>query len=217
MGEFVLKPSNGKRTEICFVLVSSSRPGTPVFDNLSNIRFTLSRGVKAWSGEADGVQQEKAKEDPVSDKKKTSQKAGQAAAAAAKPAGADSSGTKGNPGQRGLHPVYDREWVSHDSLLDDWEATVSEQQIHKNLAKTAAMRQVEKDAYRTAANKVMADKAKESMFVGKKSPEQAKREQWDRLHEQYLWPKGQGPVMESMFSPYESEGISTCAKCQPGL
>jgi hypothetical protein len=79
------------------------------------------------------------------------------------------------------------------------------------------MQRVEKEAYRTAAVKVAADQAKESRFVGKKSPEQVRQKLWEQLSDRYLWPQGQGPVMESMFSPYDSEGIYTCAQCQPQL
>lgn len=216
MGQLVLRPSSGKMTEVCFELVSSSSPGTPVFENLSNIRFTLARGVKAWSGETSGVEQEKGEQDP-SDKKEPSHKAAVAGAAAKKPAGSKGSGAKGKVSRTGLQPVYDREWVSQDSVLDTWEDLQSERRIHKNLEQTAGMQRVEKDAYRTAALKVAADKAKESMFVGQKTSEQQQQAQWDKLREQYLWPEGQGEVLESMFSPYDSEGINTCVQCQPEL
>jgi hypothetical protein len=121
MGDLVLNPSNGRRTEVCLVMVSSSSPGTPVFDNLSNIRFTLNRGVKAWSGETDGVQQESTRQGTADKNKNAAQKAGAAAAPATKPAETGISGSKGQAAQDGLQPVYDRAWLAQDSPLDTFQ------------------------------------------------------------------------------------------------
>lgn len=214
MGELNLKPSSGKNTEICLTLDSSSNPGTPVFDNLSNIRFTLTHGGKGWSGELQGVEEEKAEADTPNGTKPARIAAAPTAVAGEK-GGNNTTTAAGNPEskQTGLQPIYERDWVAQDSVLDTWEDLQAENNIHKNLMQTAAMQQVEKDTYRNAALKVAAGRSRESLRMAGTPPEQ----QWDNLRQQYGWPAGQGELLESMFSPYESEGIDSCAQCQPQL
>lgn len=225
IGEMRLAPSNGANTEVCFEMVSTSSPGAPVFENLSNIRFTLQRGRKAWSGETYGVEVEKAEEE-MAQKRPSQNAVAQAAASAAKSSSNQAHQTNppasaANLRNRasGLRPAFDMSWVGQDSVLDTWEDLQQERQIHSNLQATAAMQQVEREAYQAAALRLAANSAKEKMGVNntRATSEQLAQWHWDLLRELYLWPEGQGDVLESMFTPYESEGIYSCAECQPEI
>jgi hypothetical protein len=40
---------------------------------------------------------------------------------------------------------------------------------------------------------------------------------WHSLRREHLWPDNQGNVFESMYSPYQVEGIGRCWQCLPDL
>lgn len=227
MGSFLLEASNGRPTEACLTMVTSSRAGAQVFDNLSNIRFTL----ESAKGPANTRQAQPAKASHAAKKgalptkaavlgaqQKAHQKAHQQAAAGHNGGAGAGAGDEERPYAGGYErpgSLYAYDWITFDSELEAME----QEEAHPFLAATAAMKRVERDAYTAAA----ARKAKEGQFVpsvrsGHHSAGNSSTAQsgWDQLRQQYLWPDGQG-VLESMFTPYESEGIYTCARCQPDV
>jgi hypothetical protein len=40
-------------------------------------------------------------------------------------------------------------------------------------------------------------------------------DKWEALRLRNAWPDGQGAVFESMYSPYNTEGITECSMCNP--
>lgn len=76
--------------------------------------------------------------------------------------------------------------------------------LHAKLNATEEMIQVELDAYTVAAAKRQSTNGKDDAS------------RWQQLRLEHLWPDGQHRL-ESMFSPYQSEGIETCDRCQPAL
>lgn len=218
MGQLYLEASGGKHTEACLTLVTSTMLGTQVFDNLSNIRFTLehSKGpANTREAQPPAVNQVKKGSLPT----KAAVLGGQKAQKSQRGAGS-SSGSSGGSQER---PVTDSErpgslyaydWITYDSVLE-----AAAEELHPFLAATAAMKRVERDAFRSAA----ARRAKEGHFVreagavGHLSHNSSSAQSgWEQLRQEYLWPDGQG-VLESLFTPYESEGIYMCKSCQPNV
>jgi hypothetical protein len=81
------------------------------------------------------------------------------------------------------------------------------QELHPKLRATPRMQQVERDALAAAA--LVPEAASVSS-----SADDAVR--WQQLRRQHMWPDGQ-TRLESMYSPYHSEGIELCQECQPQL
>jgi hypothetical protein len=110
--------------------------------------------------------------------------------------------------------LYAYDWVTFDS-----EFEAEEEAMHPFLGATPGMKRAQRDAYAAAA----ARRAKEGLRLmgneagpGRNSSAVHAEADWQQLRREYLWPDGQG-VMESLFTPYESEGIYTCMKCQPDV
>lgn len=213
MGGLHLGTSAGKSIEACLTLVATTRAGSPVFDNLSNIRFTLENKQPANTRQA-------APAPATSDVSKEVLPTKTAVLGAHKPQkqqqqhrwGKKEAKVTEQPGS-----LYAYDWIMFDSELEAIEGELA----HPFLGATAGMKRAERDAYAAAA----ARKAKEGMFVPNESGHRAhsrnssaahQQSEWEALRRQYLWPDGQGK-MESLFSPYESEGIYTCNKCQPDV
>lgn len=245
MGGFHLQASNGSPTEACLVLVANTRAGTQVFDNLSNIRFTL----EGSHGPANTREAQAAPPPATSQVKKGAlpskaamlgmqraaqqQKAQQGPHKRSDEAPVEQSRDDAAAGQYAVErpgSLYAYEWIMFDSELEAAE----EEAMHPFLAATPAMRRAQRDAYAAAA----ARKAKEGHYLREAGAAGAaahphmqhsrnsssstsaaalqQQSQWDELRREYLWPEGQG-VLESMFTPYESEGIYMCPKCQPDV
>jgi hypothetical protein len=216
MGGVHLDASNGTPIEACLTLVASTREGSPVFDNLSNIRFTLdaSKGP-ANTRQAQPIAAQEVRKGALPSKaavlgaqkvqkvQKGAQKQHAGSAAVAK-----DSGKPERPGS-----LYAYDWIT----FDDTEQEVTEAMMHPFLGATPGMKRAQRDAYAAAA----ARKAKEGLFLRRESGSRnssaaLQQSSWDELRREYLWPDGQG-VLESMFTPYESEGIYTCRRCQPDV
>jgi hypothetical protein len=233
MGALHLGPSNGQPTEACLTLVASSRAGSQVFDNLSNIRFTLDvpKGpANTRQAQPLAVQQVKKGTLPTKatilgaphQPQKAHSSDGSSSGDSSN--GDSSSGASRPEGRAAAEPeapgsLYAYDWITFDSGLEAEE----EELMHPFLGATPAMKRVQRDAYKAAA----ARKAKEGHRVreaavrlqsrGSNSSSGAHAESgWEALRQEYLWPDGQG-VLESMFTPYESEGIYTCWSCQPDV
>ncbi|KAF8072774.1 MAP1D [Scenedesmus sp. PABB004] len=205
LGALDLPASAGRRTEACLVLAASSAPGTPVFENLANLRFSLQgRATRAGGASAAAPALDRGEE--------TILESGAAQRRAAKPAGAAAKPPPPAASARRT-PVYAEDWLAQDSVLDTWDDLRETRRIHANLNATAAMEQAQREAYEDAARRRAAGAAKESLAVG---PGGAKAAAWERLRSAYAWPAGQAE-QESLFSPYDSEGIDACAQCQPEL
>jgi hypothetical protein len=214
MGGVHLEASHGSPIEACLTLVASTREGSPVFDNLSNIRFTLD----AAKGPANT---RKAQQIPTQEVKKgalptkafvlgaqKAQKAQKGQKHGGNGAAAKDSTKTERPGS-----LYAYDWIT----FDDTEQEVTEAMMHPFLGATPGMKRAQRDAYAAAA----ARKAKEGLFMRRESGSRnssvaVQQSSWDELRREYLWPDGQG-VLESMFTPYESEGIYTCRRCQPDV
>jgi hypothetical protein len=213
LGQLRLEESGDKLTETCLTLTASSSPGSSIFDNLSNIRFTLLNGSRNALG-GDG------------DKK-------QAAEAARKsvPTPTDRM-IMDNPAHRLVNfPVFALDWLSVDDASFGMKGD-SSPPWHPFLGATPAMRAVEQDAYKQASTRSrarLAREAKEGKWLADPSSSSsssssmagnANRTQqelkWQAFRQAYGWPEGQ-QEMESLFSPYDSEGIDTCQRCQPEL
>lgn len=72
--------------------------------------------------------------------------------------------------------------------------------VHPSLRATPRMQQVEQEAIAAAGHAGKVDSS-----AG-----------WQQLRRQHMWPDGQ-TRLESMYSPYHSEGIELCRECQPQL
>lgn len=234
MGYLELPATAGKQNEVCLVLVASSAPGVPVFNNLSNLRFTLSGGKRSWEGWVDkGVSMESSRvgDSPnnkrggssgkpaapagtTSAERRPAAGSSKPAPAAPKPAAAGSS-TKRATSLQMSNPIYAVDYLAQDSVIDTWEEA-QYKELHSHLRATPAMKQAERDALQYAALRARYSSAKESASVAAANPTAAERA-WQSVRKQYLWADGQQGVMESLFSPYESEGIYTCAACQPDV
>jgi hypothetical protein len=236
MGYLELPATEEHQNEACLELIASSAPGVPVFDNLSNLRFTLTGGKRSWEGWVDkGVTMESSR--TGDDKRRGKPAAAPTAAqrrpaaggnnnknnnkpapAPAKPAAAGSgrSDTKRATSLQMSNPVYAVDYLAQDSVIDTWEQMQQTEDLHKHLRATPAMKQAERDAVQYAALRARYNNAKESANVASQKMTPAERA-WQSVRKQYLWPDGQQGVMESLFSPYESEGIYTCAACQPDV
>jgi hypothetical protein len=81
------------------------------------------------------------------------------------------------------------------------------QELHPKLRATPRMQQVEQEAMAAAARVAKAGSVSSSA-------DEAVR--WQQLRRQHMWPDGQ-TRLESMYSPYHSEGIDLCQECQPQL
>lgn len=191
IGTLTLAPSDGRRMEACWRMISSSASGTPVFENLSNFRFTLQDGRRPVQGTgyiaaAEVSMTERGWRNDVA------------------------ASTRAATKSTAARTEFMVEHLAQDSPLDTWEDLQNNSTLHANLNATSAMRTAEREAYSTAA--VAAAKER-----GYANPPAA--DAWSRLRSVYLWPDGQhaGGPLESMFSPYDSEGIYTCAACQPKL
>lgn len=210
MGGFHLDASAGRPTEACLTMVATIRAGSPVFDNLSNIRFTLET-PKGPSNTRE------AQAPPTSDLKKGALPT-KAAVLGAHKAKAHKRGGEAKPNSEAEQPgsLYAYDWITLDSEYS------AEEEVHPFLSATPGMKRAQRDAYAAAA----ARRAKEGLrLMGNESGpghlhnnSSAVHAQagWQQLRREYLWPDGQG-VMESLFTPYESEGIYTCMKCQPDV
>jgi hypothetical protein len=236
MGYLELPTTAGHQYEACLELIASSAPGVPVFNNLSNLRFTLTGGKRSWEGWVDkGVQMESSR---VGDNKRVNggkpapaaatsaqrkpRPAGSsnnnkpAPAAAKPPAGGNRSNTKRATALEMSNPIYAVDYLAQDSIIDTWEEMQHSKELHPNMQATPAMKQAERDAVQYAALRAKYNNAKESANVGAANMTDAERA-WQSVRKQYLWVDGQAGGMESLFSPYESEGIYTCAACQPDV
>lgn len=205
LGQLRLEESGDRLTETCLTLTASSSPGSSIFDNLSNIRFTLLNGSRN-----DG------------DKK-------QAAEAARKsvPTPTDRM-IMDNPAHRLVNfPVFALDWLSVDDASFGMQGDNSPP-WHPFLGATPAMKAVEQEAYKQASTRSrarLAREAKEGQWLADPSSSSSmagnatKTQQelkWQAFRQAYGWPEGQ-QEMESLFSPYDSEGIDTCQRCQPEL
>lgn len=198
MGDMVLPTSGDKLTEACFVMTATSNPGSPVFDNLGSIRFTREDATRGWEASA--------KNAPAWDR-----------AGGSKAAGSDKKVSQLDAGaaaqvHQGLEPLAALDWAV---LADSSYGGDADEELHPNLRATPAMKQVEADARRLAALRRAAGAAKEGAHLGSSNAPAAQLA-WEEVRQQYGWPAGQG-LLESMFTPYESEGIDTCSACQPEL
>lgn len=228
-GHMDLSASGGKQAETCLEMIATSATGVPVFDNLSNVRFTLTGGKRSWEGWVDkGVDVEKSEVEnagsgksgssnassrsrtPSAERKATQPTAQQQPTS---PAGAKAAGAKAQDNRS--RPTYDMDWLAQDSIIDTWEE-MQQRELHANLRATPAMKQAEREAVQAAALKARYSQAKESMSVAN-SNMTAAEVAWQSVRKQYLWVDGQEGPFESLFTPYESEGIYTCAACQPEL
>lgn len=210
MGGFHLDASAGRPTEACLTLAATTRAGSPVFDNLSNIRFTLEtpKGPSnTREAQAPATTDLKRSALPTKTAVLGAHKA-QKVQKRSNEAKSDSAGTE-QPGS-----LYAYDWVTFDS-----EFEAEEEAMHPFLGATPGMKRAQRDAYAAAA----ARRAKEGLRLmgneagpGRNSSAVHAQADWQQLRREYLWPDGQG-VMESLFTPYESEGIYTCMKCQPNV
>lgn len=204
LGTLYLPASEGGQTEACLTMVATSSEGSAVFDNLSNIRFTLLGAGKGPAHTRRAGNSTDSTEDAVPTiPTKLARLAGRQQQRQ-QHAGSGS----GSGGVEPFGSLYAYDWVTPDSPLE-----AAEEEAHPFLRATAAMKQVERDAYAAAA----AGKAKE----GQRQAEAGRRASgaagaWEQLRQAYAWPDGQGQL-ESLFSPYESEGIHTCSRCQPNV
>jgi hypothetical protein len=216
MGGLHLDTSTGKSLEACLTMVATTRAGSPVFDNLSNIRFTLENKQPANTRQA-------APAPATSEVLKEALPTKTAVLGAHTPQKQQQQQQQHRWGKNEAkateHPgsLYAYDWIMFDSELEAIEGELA----HPFLGATAGMKRAERDAYAAAA----ARKAKEGLFVPNESGHRMhswnssaahQQSDWQALRRQYLWPDGQGK-MESLFSPYESEGIYTCHKCQPDV
>lgn len=217
MGGFHLDASAGRPTEACLTMIATTRAGSPVFDNLSNIRFTLEtpKGPSnTREAQAPATSELKKGALPTKAAVLGAHKALQRAHKLGSDAAPDAASGTEQPGS-----LYAYDWITLDGV-SEFEA--EEELLHPFLAATPGMKRAQRDAYAAAA----ARKAKEGMFLreghdsarnGSSSSSAAHQQSgWDQLRREYLWPDGQG-VMESLFTPYESEGIYTCKQCQPDV
>jgi hypothetical protein len=239
MGYLQLPKTGIHQNEACLELIASSAPGVPVFDNLSNLRFTRTGGKRSWEGWVDkGVTLESSK---VGDNRHVNNAKPEAAATAAqrrpaagsgnaknssKPAqaggsrptaagGGSGSGTKRATALQMSNPVYAVDYLAQDSVIDTWEE-MQYDELHKHLGATPAMKQAERDAVQYAALRARYSNAKESASMPSQHLTPGQRA-WQSVRKNYLWVDGQQGVMESLFSPYDSEGIYECASCQPDV
>jgi hypothetical protein len=81
------------------------------------------------------------------------------------------------------------------------------QELHPKLRATPRMQQVEREAMAAAA--LVPEAGSVSNSAGGAA-------RWQQLRRQHMWPDGQ-TRLESMYSPYHSEGIDLCKECQPQL
>lgn len=238
LGGLHLQPSGGKPLEACLTLVATTKPGSPVFDNLSNIRFSLDNKQPANTRTAapgtttpsDAQQKEQLpfptkssllggggqQQQQQHGKKQQQQQQRQRRDSFA--ARSEATTTTRAPEHPGSLYAYD--WIMFDSELE----AIDQELAHPFLGATSGMKRAERDAYAAAA----ARKAKEGLFLreaaqrGSSSSSGASTaagavSQWEELRRRYLWPDGQQGKLESLFSPYESEGIYTCSQCQPDV
>jgi hypothetical protein len=238
MGFLELLKTGTQRNEACLELIASSAPGVPVFDNLSNLRFTLTGGKRSWEGWVDkGVTMESSR---VGDNRRVNSAKPQPAATAAQrrpAAGGGNAKNASKPAQAGgsrpaaaaaagsgtgrttafqmSNPIYAVDYLAQDSVIDTWEE-MQYKELHSHLNATDAMKQAERDAVQYAALRTRYSTAKESASVATQHLTTAQRA-WQSVRKNYLWVDGQEGVMESLFSPYDSEGIYTCAACQPDV
>jgi hypothetical protein len=235
MGYLELPTTGTNQNEACLELIASSSPGVPVFDNLSNLRFTLTGGKRSWEGWVDkGVTIESSK---VGGNRRVNNAKPQPAATAAQRRPAAGSGSTKNvskPARAGgsrptaagggtrrgaafemSNPIYAVDYLAQDSVIDTWEE-MQYKELHTHLNATPAMKQAERDAVQYAALRTRYSNAKESASVATQHLTAAQRA-WQSVRNEYLWVDGQEGVMESLFSPYDSEGIYTCAACQPDV
>lgn len=224
MGGLHLNASGGKAVEACLTLVATTKAGSPVFDNLSNIRFSLENKQPANTRQAgpapatNEVQKEllptKLSVLGAQQSHKQNQRQKQQQQQHQRSIGKTENKAAERPGS-----LYAYDWIMFDSELEGIEQELA----HPFLGATAGMKRVERDAYAAAA----ARKAKEGMFIGRtesghrvhfrnSTAAAQQQSQWEALRREYLWPDGQGK-MESLFTPYESEGIYTCSACQPDV
>jgi hypothetical protein len=259
MGALHLQPSGGKPVEACLTLVATTKPGSPVFDNLSNIRFSLDNkqpantrtaapGTAAATpndaqqqkeqlpfptkssllGGGGGIGQQNQQQQQQHGKKQQQQRQRHDDFAARSEPTTTTATSRAPPEHPGSLYAYD--WIMFDSELE----AIDQELAHPFLGATAGMKRAERDAYAAAA----ARRAKEGLFLREAGQPGANSNSssssssssggvstaaagavspWEELRRTYLWPDGQQGQMESLFSPYESEGIYTCRLCQPDV
>jgi hypothetical protein len=81
------------------------------------------------------------------------------------------------------------------------------QELHQKLRATPRMQRVEQDAMAAAGL------VPEAGSITNRADDASG---WQQLRRQHRWPDGQ-TRLESMYSPYHSEGIELCQECQPQL
>jgi hypothetical protein len=216
LGSVTLEKSEGQLTEACLTMVASSSVGSPVFDNLSNIRFTLEGQGKGPAHTREGAPPSikdaiPTKAEVLSGKHPRARQQQQQQAKQQQQQQQQQHQPGGGAEEQEATPgsLYAYDWITPDTPLDPAE---EEANMHPFLAASPAMRRVERDAMRAAAVR----KAKESGRVGAAGVHNATEAAWQQLRQTYLWPEGQ-TELESLFSPYESEGIDMCSYCQPDV
>ncbi|KAI8466606.1 MAG: alkaline-phosphatase-like protein [Monoraphidium minutum] len=80
----------------------------------------------------------------------------------------------------------------------------------RNMKATRRMKAVEADALLAAAARTRKERA-----AAPPAGEAGEGPEWYRLRTSHNWPEGQGPLLESLYSPYAAEAIGSCHECQP--